>query len=317
MRFGLKELYYILFKDRQKVQGVLNIPKLLWVINSVLFIILIYISVGLTSFHDAGKQTIANPILQQKQEEIIPFDYTVTPCNNKIIVERNIFGYSWLNPTAENLLHGETDNPASILKAKLRLFATVAGDDQVACAVIGNMKSNVQDVYKIGDIIEGAKIERIDRRKIILLCGEQREELKLHITNKMLDPVEKKEKPLLTQGQNDVESVNSISPVERDVNQKVYVTNVGGMETFLENIKAAPYIVNDKGEGLCITDLDDLKMARFFGFENGDVIQTINGQMLYNKQKTFQVLKKAKSQSSLNFQLLRNKQKMDLSFGIN
>ncbi len=57
-------------------------------------------------------------------------------------------------------------------------------------------------------------------------------------------------------------------------------------------------------------------MAGNFGFENGDVIQTINGQLLTNKRKAFQVLKKARSQSSLNFQLLRNKQKMDLSFEI-
>jgi len=57
-------------------------------------------------------------------------------------------------------------------------------------------------------------------------------------------------------------------------------------------------------------------MAGYFGFENGDVIQTINGQMLTDKQKAFQVLKKARSQSSLNFELLRNQHKMDLSFDL-
>ena len=76
MRFSLKELCYILFKDRQKVQGMLDIRKLLWVINSILLIILVYIAVSPISFNDAGKQTIANPILQQEQEEIIPFNYT-------------------------------------------------------------------------------------------------------------------------------------------------------------------------------------------------------------------------------------------------
>jgi type II secretory pathway component PulC len=86
------------------------------------------------------------------------------------------------------------------------------------------------------------------------------------------------------------------------------------MEAFLENMKVAPYIVNGKGEGLCITGLKDLKMAGYFGLEDGDVIQTINGQMLTDKQKAFQVLKKARSQTSLNFQVLRKKQKMDISF---
>ena len=81
-------------------------------------------------------------------------------------------------------------------------------------------------------------------------------------------------------------------------------------------MKVAPYIINGQQEGLCITGLDDLSIARYFGFENGDVIQTINGQVLTDKKKAFQVLKKARSQSSLNFQLLRNDQKRDLSFEI-
>jgi type II secretory pathway component PulC len=131
-----------------------------------------------------------------------------------------------------------------------------------------------------------------------------------------LDPVDKNEEPVMNQRQNAVESANVILPAERDINTKAYVEQVRRMEVFLENMKVAPYIVNGKKEGLCITGLDDLDMARNFGFENADVIQTINGQMLTNKQKAFQVLKKGRSQSSLNFRLLRNKQKMDLSFEI-
>ena len=129
-------------------------------------------------------------------------------------------------------------------------------------------------------------------------------------------PVEKNEEPVMTQKQNAVESGKVISPAERDINKKAYVEQVRRMEAFLENMKVAPYIINGQQEGLCITGLDDLNVAECFGFENGDVIQAINGQMLTDKQKAFQVLKKGRSQSSLNFQLLRNKQKMDLSFEI-
>ena len=81
-------------------------------------------------------------------------------------------------------------------------------------------------------------------------------------------------------------------------------------------MEVAPYIINGQQEGLCITGLDNLSMAGCFGFENGDVIQTINGQLLTNKQKAFQALKKARSQSSLNVQLLRNQHKIDRSFKI-
>ena len=131
-----------------------------------------------------------------------------------------------------------------------------------------------------------------------------------------VEPVDQNEEPALAQRQNAVEFVNDISPAERDMSKKAYIKEISRLEAFLENLKVAPYIINGQQEGLCISDLDDSNIAGNFGFKNGDVIQTINGQMLTAKQKAFQVLKKARSQSSLNFQLLRNKQKIDLSFEI-
>ncbi|MHC4534421.1 MAG: type II secretion system protein N [Planctomycetota bacterium] len=253
----------------------------------------------------------------KEKGEIIPCKNPLPPYNHKIILERNIFGSSGLNPTKENLQREKTDAPVRIISAQLRLLATVAGDDQVACAVIENLKSKLQDVYKAGDIIDGAKIERIDRNKIVLFRGEQREVLNLHITCEVLDSFDKNEEPVFVQKQNVAEYVNVISPAERDIKKKAGVTKARGMEAFLEKMEVTPYIINGQQEGLCITGLDDLSMAGYFGFENGDIIQTINGQMLTNKQKAFQVFKKARSQSSLNVQLLRNKQKMDLSFELN
>jgi len=128
-----------------------------------------------------------------------------------------------------------------------------------------------------------------------------------------VDPVDKNEELVIAQRKNAVESV---SLIEKDINQKTYIKQLRRIEAFLENLKIAPYIINGQQEGLSITGLDDSNLVGNFGFENGDVIQTVNGQILTNKQKAFQVLMKARSQSSLNLQLLRNKQKMDISFDI-
>ena len=132
-----------------------------------------------------------------------------------------------------------------------------------------------------------------------------------------LEPVEKNEEPVMAQKQNAAESVKAVLPFDRRINKRAFITQVPGIKVFLEKMEVAPYIINGQQEGLCITGLDDLSMAGHLGFKNGDVIQTINGQMLTDKQKAFQVLKKARSQSSLSVQLLRNRHKMDLSFEIN
>ncbi len=298
------------------MKGILDIRKLFWFINSVLLIILVYIIVSFTRGEDTGKSTFVNSIPSKEKMEIIPLKNHLSPGNHEVIIERDIFESSGLSPTKENMQRKNTAAPTSVNKAQFRLLATVAGDDQVACAVIENVKSNVQDVYKAGDIIDGALIEKIDRNKIVLFNGKRREVLDLHIACKVLGHVEKNKEPVMAQKQKTAEFVNDVSPAERDISQQTHTTQVQGMGKFFEKMEVSPYIINGEEKGLCIAGLDDLSMVGYFGFENGDVIQTLNGQMLTGKQKAFQVLKKARSQSSLNFQLLRNQHKVDLSFDI-
>ena len=289
------------------MKDVIKLHKLFWPINSVLLAIMVCIIVSFISADNARKSTFACPIPMKEEVEIIPYENPLPSDNHKIIIERNIFGSLRLNEANENLRREKIGDPLSILKTQLRLLATVAGDDQVACAVIENVKSKEQSLYKAGDIIEGAKIESIDRNKIVLFYGEQREVLDVHMTCKVLDSADKNVEPVMAQKQ---------KTVGRDKNMKACVTQVPGMVASLEKMEVAPYIVNGEEKGLCIAGLDNSSMAGYFGFENGDIIQTLNGQMLNNKQKAYQVLKKAWSQSLLNFQLLRNQHKMDLSFEI-
>jgi type II secretion system protein C len=296
------------------MKDVLEIRKLFWLINAVLIAILVYIIVGFIPGDYAEKNTFANPIPIKEKVEIIPDENTLLPGKHKIIVERNIFGSPGLSPARENPRREKTEPPISIVKSQFRLLATVAGDDQVACAVIENLTSKTQNIYKTGDIIGGAQIERIERNKVVVLYREQHEVLNLNIMCNALDPVDKNEGPVIAQKQNETESVKVVSPFERGIDKRAFVTQVPAIEVFLEKMEVVPYIMNGQQQGLSITGLDDLSMAGYFGFKNGDVIQNVNGQALTDKQKAFQVIKKARSQSSLSVQLLRNQHKMDLSF---
>ncbi|MCP4610832.1 MAG: hypothetical protein GY845_19155 [Planctomycetes bacterium] len=298
------------------MKGVVEIRKLFWLINTILLSILIYSVFSFISGNGAEKSSFANKIPFKEKVGIIPIKNPLPSGNHRIIVERNIFGSSGLNTTKENPQREKLEAPFGVIVVQLRLIATVAGDDQVACAVIENLKSKVQGIYKIGDIIKGARIERIDRNKIILLCEGRSEVLNLCISRGDIYPVEKNEKPVMAKKQNTAPYLKAISSAKQAINPKAYISKVQGMETFLEKIEIIPYVEDGKEKGLLIAGLDNMSIPGYFGFENGDVIQAINGQMLTGKQKAFQVLKKARSQSSLKFQLLRNQHKLDLSFEI-
>ncbi|MDT8300199.1 MAG: hypothetical protein RQ760_01865 [Sedimentisphaerales bacterium] len=298
------------------MKGVLEIRKLFWLINSILLSILIYTVFSFIFSNGAGKSAFANPIPFKEKVGIKISKNLLPSCNHKIILERNIFGSSGLSPVKENPQQEKSEAPFGVIATQLRLLATVAGDDQVTCSVIENIKSKVQGIYKAGDLIEGARIESIERNKIVLLCEEQRDVLNLCVSRGALDPVEKNEEPVMAEKQNTASYLKVISSAKQAINPKAYISKVQGMEAILEKMEVIPYVEDGEEKGLCIAGMDNLSMPGYFGFEKGDVIQSINGQMLTGKQKAFQVLKKARSQSSLSFQLLRNQHKLDLSFEI-
>jgi type II secretion system protein C len=298
------------------MKNILEIPRILWITNIVLLVILGYIVAGFIFGNDRGQSAVVEPISTTDGEKIALNKDPVPADNPDIIIERDIFGSSGLSSAKQNPEQEITKNSISVLKARLRLLATVAGDEEVACAVIENIKTKIQDLYRIGDIIEGSRIERIDRNKIFLINEGQREVLNLYVTDSISDGIEKSIEPVIAQKSDTAEAVNVISPTEREINTKAFLARVGGMEAIMKTVEVAPYLEDGQEKGVRITGLEGLSMARFVGFENGDIIQNINGSTVTNRRKAFQILRKARSQSSIDIQLLRNQQEKKLSFGI-
>ena len=298
------------------MKSVLEIPRILWITNIVLLVILGYIVAGFIFGSNRGQSAIVEPISTTDGGKIALSKDQVPIDNPDIIIDRNIFGSSGRSAAKEIPEQEIKVNSISILKAQLRLLATVAGDEEVACAVIENVKTKIQDLYRIGDIIEGTQIERIDRNRIVLFNGGQREVLNLYVADGISDRVEKSTGPVIAQKPDASEVVNIISPTEREINKKAFLARVGGMEAILKTVEVAPYLEDGREKGVRITGLENLSMARYVGFENGDVIQNINGSTVTNRRKAFQILRKAKSQSSISIQLLRNQEQKKLSFGI-
>ncbi len=298
------------------MKSVLKIPRILWIFNIVLLVILGYIIAGFILGSDGGQSAIEEPISTTDAETVALSKDPKQADNPDIIIKRNIFGSSGWNSAKENPGQETKENSVSVLRVRFRLLATVAGDEEVACAVIENVKTKIQDLYKTGDIIEGARIERIDRNRIVLFNGGQHEVLNLYVVDRIPDRIEKSAETVIAQKSDVSEVVNIISPTEREINKKTFLARVGGMEAILKKVEVAPYLEDGQEKGVRITGLEDFSMARYVGFQNGDVIQNINGSTVTNRRKAFQILRKVRSQSSINIQLLRNQQQKQLSFGM-
>jgi type II secretion system protein C len=228
---------------------------------------------------------------------------TRSPSDYSAIVQGNLFSTPEAAASTSPGRLQTTDSLPSAEELGLRLTGTIAGGPALSRATIQDTKNNTTGVYRIGDTVASATIESIQRDAVVL--NHEGRHLVL--------------RPRSGAGNDKAPSENKDPPVE----EKAAPASRGSALPFIQADYAAelfrqatiqPYVKNNRTEGLRITGLDKIPMAEAVGLKDGDVIQTINGQQLTSKQKAFQVLMKARTQSKVDIQLLRNGKSKNLSF---
>ncbi len=191
----------------------------------------------------------------------------------------------------------------------LRLVGVVAGGPRVSRAVIESDQAKSTRPYKIGDVVSSATIESIEPEEVILSHAGQRRVLVLRTTTTTDE-----------QSSPPPEVYPAVAQAEQVTVQTETVpqppARLGYVEDVFRNATIEPYVQKGRTEGLKITGLDQAPLAATFGLRNGDVVRAVNGQVLTSKQKAFQVLMKARSQSKLDLELVRNGKSKDLSFDL-
>jgi hypothetical protein len=123
----------------------------------------------------------------QRQEAATPPDQAVQPQEKEsapasadygVIVSRNIFqaGQGSAEHGGTSPAHGEEDGLEQT-KLRLVLLGTVTGDSDDTRAIIRDEQTKLEDLYRTGSEIQGARINRISRGKVILSVNGREEVL--------------------------------------------------------------------------------------------------------------------------------------------
>ena len=288
--------------------------RLVWILNIAALLAAGFLIVGMVQKRDDVES--ASPV-DSNLSHVSPVRAVpaLTEEDRVEIVSRNIF----LPDGASGRDSTSNDTGASLLartRLQVRLLGTIAGDAEIARAVIEDMTSKVQDIYKVGDSVQGAEVRHIARNRVILLVDGKSEVLELYLTASGAPADARSSTPGPAIDIDLSKAVSVISPTQFEINKKALLAQIGGVEAVVKAAKLTPYVVDGKTEGLRITGLDNISMARFVGIQNEDVIQVVNGQTLTSRQKAYQVMRKARTQGNLNVQLLRDGEEKALTFGI-
>ena len=83
-------------------------------------------------------------------------------------------------------------------------------------------------------------------------------------------------------------------------------TKIRCVEAILKNAVIEPYHNNGQIEGLRITGLDRIPVARDLFLKSGDIILAVNGQTLSSKKEAYDIFKKARKEPIMIVELLQD-----------
>ena len=91
-------------------------------------------------------------------------------------------------------------------------------------------------------------------------------------------------------------------------------TKIRFVEAILKKAVIEPYYINGQIEGLQITGLDRISVARDLLLKSGDIIRAVNGQTLNSKQQAYEIFKKARTKPIMIVDLLQDGEAKTLLF---
>ena len=103
----------------------------------------------------------------------------------------------------------------------------------------------------------------------------------------------------------DIDTVKTTSTPAIEALTKIR-TKAKCVETILRKAVIEPYQINGQIEGLRITGLDKILLARDLLLKSGDIICALNGHPLNSKQRAYEIFKKARKLPTMKIELLRD-----------
>lgn len=223
----------------------------------------------------------------------------------RIIHIRNIFG----GTAQQGEISDETEDiedlePTSL---KISLVGTVSGDQKSAAAIIQDETKRSQDLYRVGDSIQNAVIQKILRGKIILSYMGRDEILVM----------------------DEPDSGNNISTPSRTTAPTPAVTtpqrtitvrrndilkSLEDLNDVLSQANIKPHFTDGKADGLSISTIRANSVFRKMGFRNGDIVKNIEGNEIKGPEDLISLYNDLKSNDSVSLDIIRRGREMTLNY---
>jgi general secretion pathway protein C len=244
--------------------------------------------------------------INQQARKVEGVQYPLTHYSE--VAERNLFNVADDQAKIQESVNLESLEQTDL---KLKLWGTVTGDAKGAYAVIEDMQSRTQNLYRKEDAIQGAVVKMILREKIVLRVGAKDEVLEM----------EKGQTGTIA-AQSDAPEGRQASivggPLERTVSlERSQIEDaMGNINELMQQVKIMPHFTEGQPDGFSLTGIRPSSIFRKMGLRNGDIITGVNGQKIQTMEDAMGFYKQLSASDSLSVQMKRRGRENTLNYQI-
>lgn len=229
------------------------------------------------------------------------------------IVERNIFG---VNPAGSIASQpgGGVVAPVPLPPLRIRLIGTVVGERDDSLAVIEDLATSQQSLFRLQDFVQGeARLVAISRNEVVIQRRGAQETFYVEE-----GPASAVNKPAQSRVASQRSALRPTRPSNNRILDKREVeAALGNLPLLLTKARVVPNLGPDgKNNGFRIVSISPSSFYEKIGLQNGDILQRINGIDVRDPATFMQIFTQLKTESSISLDLLRNNRKESFTYEI-
>lgn len=185
----------------------------------------------------------------------------------------------------------------------LKLWGTVVDENRVrAYAVVEDLQTRQQGLYRPGDSIQNATVKLILREKIILNVDGKDEVLEMASTASSPQPAPARSRPV--RGRSIHLDRAFISNATQDIG------------SLMKQVRITPHSENGQPAGLRVTNIKPGSVFRKIGLRNGDVLASVSGKKITSVEDMVELYTNLQSSDKIDVQVKRRNRLQTITYNI-
>lgn len=194
--------------------------------------------------------------------------------------------------------------------SKIRLIGIVMGDKRGVFAIVEELASKKQALYRLHEqIIDLGEVADIQRDGMVIRQGNLEEWLELGLTEKPAIP-----------GNNATASPSTPSPqvpgapLRKVIDRREVELAMNDLPKLMTQARAMPHMVNGAVNGFRIDYMAPASFYEKIGIQTGDILQRVNGVDIRDPGTMLNLLQQLKSERVVKLDMVRNNQPSTVTY---